>query len=467
MPFLGNKPTNNFTSFEKQDITGDGSSSYTLAHAVNNEKDIDLFINFVHQEPTTAFQASGTTLTLTESISSADDCYILFRSRAILSATPPDGSVSSAKIASGAVTSAKLATNIQADTLYGKTTDGDSGIDLSTNDVVKVKIAGSEKVRVDANGSVGVSVTPSAWDTSANGRTPVQVNFGSISGRSSDLQSEISNNCYSSGTGNSPQWSGITRYAKTQMEMYGDGSIRFKNASTVDQSTFDSSPNFTFSERGRWDASGNFLVANTDNSSDSLGVKLRSSGQILQKADGTTCLLVNRGSDDGTIISIRQDNAQEGTISSSGSTISYNGFCGLHESSGIASDTPVGTVCSTIDELDTYPDTQDGADHPKKGKTRADHAKVKVSDSSGDKRIYGVLQRFDPENGNKPMIASVGIGSVRVTGACSGGDLLESNGDGTAKVQSDDIVKSKTIGKVTIGNSSTDVKLVSCVLYCG
>ena len=235
------------------------------------------------------------------------------------------------------------------------------------------------------------------------------------------------------------------------------------NLATNDTVKFD----IAGAEKARVDSSGNLLVANTDNSSDSLGIKLRATGQILQKADVTTCLLVNRATDDGTIISIRQDNTQEGTISSSGSTISYNGFCGLHESSGIASDTPVGTVCSTIDELDIYPDTQDGADHPKKGKTRADHAKVKVSDSAGDKRIYGVLQRFDPENGNKPMIASVGIGSVRVTGACAGGDLLESNGDGTAKVQSDDIVKSKTIGKVKIGNSSTDVKLVSCVLYCG
>ena len=64
-------------------------------------------------------------------------------------------------------------------------------------------------------------------------------------------------------------------------------------------------------------------------------------------------------------------------------------------------------------------------------------------------------------------MASVGIGSVLVTGACEGGDLLESNGDGTAKVQDDDSIKSKTIGKVTIGNSDTNVKLVSCVLYCG
>ena len=67
----------------------------------------------------------------------------------------------------------------------------------------------------------------------------------------------------------------------------------------------------------------------------------------------------------------------------------------------------------------------------------------------------------------KVYITSVGIASVKVTGSCSGGDLLESNGDGTAKVQSDDIVRSKTLGKVTIGNNNTGVKLVSCVMYCG
>jgi len=124
MPFLGNKPTNNFTSFEKQDITGSGTASYTLAHAVNNEKDIDVYINHVHQEPTTAYSASGTTLTLTESISSSDDCFIIFRSRAIQSATPPDGSVGTAKIADDAVTSAKLDTNIAV--------AGDLTVDTST-----------------------------------------------------------------------------------------------------------------------------------------------------------------------------------------------------------------------------------------------------------------------------------------------------------------------------------------------
>ena len=90
---------------------------------------------------------------------------------------------------------------------------------------------------------------------------------------------------------------------------------------------------------------------------------------------------------------------------------------------------------------------------------------MKISDTVGDACVYGVVAEFTKQD--KAMIASVGIGSVRVTGACNKGDLLESNGDGTAKVQSDDIIRSKTIGKVTISNSTTEVKLVSCVLYCG
>ena len=176
---------------------------------------------------------------------------------------------------------------------------------------------------------------------------------------------------------------------------------------------------------------------------------------------GTVSGRFNRKTDDGAVIGIHQDGTQEGTISVSGSTVSYNGFSGNHETSGIASDTPIGTVCSTIDELDTY------LSGSKEGQTRADHAKIKVSDAVGDTRVYGVLTNFDREIDNKPIVASVGIGSILVTGSCVGGDLLESNGDGTAKVQDDDIIRSKTIGKVTIGNSTSSAKLVSCVLYCG
>ena len=224
-------------------------------------------------------------------------------------------------------------------------------------------------------------------------------------------------------------------------------------------------------ERARMDTSGRLLIGNTAYDSTSTGVLLNgASGKGFFTVDGDAPLLVNRLSSDGSLVELQQASNTEGTISVSGSTVSYNGFSGQHESSGIASDTPVGTVVSTIDELDVYPSKQHGmdgdlVDSPRAGQTRADHAKVEVSDTVGDSAVYGVVGSFNEQG--KVNVTSVGIGSVRVTGACAKGDLLESNGDGTAKVQSDDIIRSKTIGKVTIGNSNTDEKLVSCVLYCG
>ena len=221
----------------------------------------------------------------------------------------------------------------------------------------------------------------------------------------------------------------------------------------------------------RTDSSRRLLIGNTSYDSSSKGALINSvSGKGFFTVGSDAPLAIHRLNNDGNLVELRQDNNTEGTISVSGSTVSYNGFSGLHESSGIATDTPIGTVVSTIDELDVYSANQNGmdgeeVDSPKAGKPRADHAKVEVSDTVGDSAVYGVVSNFNEQG--KVNVASVGIGSVRVTGACSKGDLLESNGDGTAKVQSDDIVRSKTIGKVTIGNNSSSVKLVSCVLYCG
>ena len=216
-------------------------------------------------------------------------------------------------------------------------------------------------------------------------------------------------------------------------------------------------------EAMRIDHDGNLLVGKTSSGVANAGGELRdgdSDYAVIGTSNGYSPFICNRKTSDGNLFVFRQDNSNEGIISVSGSTVTYGGFSGQHESSGIATNTPIGTVVSTIDELDTYPEGT-----PKEGQTRTDHAKVIVSNTEGDSAVYGVVSRFDEYD--KVMVASVGIGSVRVTGACAKGDLLESNGDGTAKVQSDDVVRSKTIGKVTIGNSSTDVKLVSCVLYCG
>jgi hypothetical protein len=97
--------------------------------------------------------------------------------------------------------------------------------------------------------------------------------------------------------------------------------------------------------------------------------------------------------------------------------------------------------------------------------------KVKISDVVGDKAVYGVFQTWDEVE--DMLISSLGAFVVRIASGVTVevGDLLESNGDGCAKVQDDDIIRSKTIGKVT-STVATDTYddgsyTVPCVLYCG
>jgi len=109
MAYIGNQADTAFTSLIKQDLTGASGTSLTLTHAVANANDIALYINNVRQEPVSAYSTNGTAVSLTGSVVSSDDIYVIYLARAVQTTVPPDGSVSTAKIASSAVSSAKIA----------------------------------------------------------------------------------------------------------------------------------------------------------------------------------------------------------------------------------------------------------------------------------------------------------------------------------------------------------------------
>ena len=318
----------------------------------------------------------------------------------------------------------------------------------------------TERMRIDSSGNVGIGVSAASYSKlDVSGLVKINSSRDTYVDASEDSGANAKIFVSAAGVGDFSQEAGhLVMQARTHTSVYRDiifaGGIN--NASELMRITGEGNVGIGGSPSYRLDVETSaFDAAYIATSINSVG--------------GGVVLILNRSAADGDMMRFQQGGTTEGTIVVNGSTVSYNGFSGNHESSGINSSTPIGTVVSTIDELDVYSETQTdkGKDepNPKAGQTRADHAKIKISDTEGDTRVYGILNSFNADG--KAIVTSVGIGSIKVTGACNGGDLLESNGDGTAKVQSDDIVRSKTIGKVTIGNSDTGVKLVSCVLYCG
>ena len=115
MPFIGNQPALSYTSFAKQDFTTSATTSYTLYHPVANANELALFINFVRQEPTTAYTASGTTLTLTSATSASDDMYCVYLGKAVQTVNPPSGSVGSSQVAASIITGQTAETSIATD----------------------------------------------------------------------------------------------------------------------------------------------------------------------------------------------------------------------------------------------------------------------------------------------------------------------------------------------------------------
>jgi hypothetical protein len=108
MPFIGNQPALSYTSFAKQDFTTSATTSYTLDNPVTNANELALFINFVRQEPTTAYSASGTSLTLTSATSASDDMYCVYLGKAVQTVNPPNASVGASQIVDSSIALGKL-----------------------------------------------------------------------------------------------------------------------------------------------------------------------------------------------------------------------------------------------------------------------------------------------------------------------------------------------------------------------
>ena len=211
-------------------------------------------------------------------------------------------------------------------------------------------------------------------------------------------------------------------------------------------------------ERMRITSGGNVLINKTSTSQSVVGMQFLAAGPAEITTDGNRGLLINRKTSDGQLVAFDQDGTTEGSISVSGTTVSYNG-AHLSRWSQILGIDPYdkvvrpeilrGTVMSNLDEMCdwTCPTSGDCQDNEQLNKT-------KISDVEGDKNVAGIFQGWDDDDDtwvNDYYLAMTGDFVIRIAAGTTvnRGDLLMSADDGTAKPQGDDIIRSKTIAKVT------------------
>ena len=134
MAFIGNQPSESFTSFATQEFSTSATTSYTLDHAVTNENEIALFINNVRQQPGSgkAYTATGTALTLSEATASTDTMYCVFLGRALQTVNPAGGSVGSSQVSASIITGQTALTSSPDSTDELLISDGGT---LTTNNV--------------------------------------------------------------------------------------------------------------------------------------------------------------------------------------------------------------------------------------------------------------------------------------------------------------------------------------------
>jgi len=94
MAYIGTEPAKGFALTTKQSFSGDASTvAFTLTRAAGSATDLEVFVDNVQQEPTTAFGVAGTTLTFTAAPSSGtNNIYVVHREGGAEATLPIAGS---------------------------------------------------------------------------------------------------------------------------------------------------------------------------------------------------------------------------------------------------------------------------------------------------------------------------------------------------------------------------------------
>jgi len=270
MPYIGNAPATQFASLDYQDLTGVTGSpakrGFTLDHAVGSANEIEVFVNNVRQEPSVAYTVSGTTLTMTGDVETTDDFYVVFQGKAIASVLPTDGSVTSAKL------------------VYPLTTFSSTGIDDN---------ASSTAITLDSSGNCGLGETSPSSALHVKGGAGANVAIQSTAGSHWRIGDGV-------GSSNGTLVFRDHTNSTNRMVINSSGRVKINTESTVSTATAEQ---FAV-DAGTAGGHGGVFASDT--------------------TGGYSCIYVKSGTNISNLISFYRTTSLVGSITTNGSTTSYN-----------------------------------------------------------------------------------------------------------------------------------------------
>ena len=367
--------------------------------------------------------------------------------------------------------------------------DTNTAIRFPAADTVTVETSGAERLRVTSAGDVGIGGTPTAFGggfvvsqvTGSSGGYSLQASGTVVTQVAADSTASVG---YTGTRSNHPHVFTTNNTERLRIDTSGNVGIGTTSPSTYGKLVAVSSDNtastqvitaisnnlgqsvsMTFAglransgsgigfavngsttDAARFTSGGLFLHGTTTDSPTTANVVgTRIGGVIQHTSESFEAADFNRKTNDGVVVVIRQDGTTEGSISVSGTTVSYNGGHLSRWAQFPDNSRPElfkGTVMSNLDQMSNW----DNEDNEQLNC-------VQVSAVEGDANVAGVFVAWDSTDDgyNDILLAMTGDMVIRIGAGVTvaRGDLLMSAGDGTAKPQGDDIVRSKTIAKVT------------------
>lgn len=334
----------------------------------------------------------------------------------------------------GAGYSARIASSVSGTSLFayydafaGPAYDGNIIFRNNTNNG-----ALTERMRITSGGLVGIGGTP-GYLLDVRGGVTSDISIRAVTDSASNVES-------------------LRFFCQNTTEGARISAIRTAASNAPNDLAFYTSVSGVVTERARITSGGALCIGKTSDDSTVAGSTLRATGANVFVASSAAPLAINRLTTDGSLVDFYQDTTLEGSISVSGTTVSYNGGH-LARWSQTATNTRIallkGTVLSNLDQMAVWIDPETGQPHANEQLNC-----MKVSDVEGDPNVAGVFVNWDDSDDvftSDMNVAMTGDMIIRVGAGVTvqRGDLLMSAGDGTATPQGDDIRRSKTIAKVT------------------